>query len=120
MPLTGTFSTMPFADLLQWLGDSRRSGTLAVALEFEERYIRFTEGQVVAYGSDDPMARDLGRLALDRGLIDDEGLLRAIESQAQSQMPLGDVLQAEGVDAEALERAVRAHIEETVLGLFLW
>jgi hypothetical protein len=109
MPLTGTFSTMPFADLLQWLGDSRRSGTLSVALEFEERYIRFEIGRVVAYGSDDPMARDLA------------GLLRAIEVQARSQMPLGDVLQAQlGVDADQLEAAVRKHIEETVLGLFLW
>jgi len=121
MPIHGTFSTMPFADLLQWLGDNRRDGTLAVALDFEERYLRFERGQIVAYGSDDPMARDLGRLCLMRGLVDEPRLLRASEVQAKSHMPLGDVLQAEGlVDAAALERAVRAHVEETVLGLFLW
>jgi Domain of unknown function (DUF4388) len=121
MPLTGTFSTMPFADLLQWLGDNRRDGTLAVALDFEERYLRFERGQIVAYGSDDPMARDLGRLCLQRGLVDEPHLLHAAELQVKSQMPLGDVLQAEGmVDSNALEKAVRGHVEETVLGLFLW
>jgi hypothetical protein len=121
MPLSGTFSSMPFADLLQWLGDSRRSGTVSVALEFEERYIRFERGQIAAYGSDDPMARDIGRVALQRGLLDDAAMLRAVEKQTRNHMPLADVLQAEGlVEAEALERAVRAHVEETVLGLFLW
>jgi hypothetical protein len=121
MPLSGTFSTMPFADLLQWLADARRSGTLAVALEVEERYLRFEEGRIVAYGSDDPMARDLGRLCLQRGLLDEPRLLAAIAQQAESHMPLSDVLVASGsVDADALEEAIRAHIEETVLSLFLW
>jgi hypothetical protein len=112
---------MPFADLLQWIGDARRSGTLAVTLEVEERYLRFDEGRIVAYGSDDPMARDLGRLALQRGVVDEKALLDAWEAQRSSHMPIGDVLVASGaVEATRLEQAVRAHIEETVLGLFLW
>src|SRR5262245_56395368 len=112
---------MPFADLLQWLGDARRSGTLAVALEFEERYLRFEDGRIVAYGSDDPMARDLGRLSLQRGLCDEPELLSAVELQAKNHMPLSDVLVATGaVEAEMLDKAVRTHVEETVLGLFLW
>ena len=71
--LSGTFATMPFADLMQWISDARRSGTLQVALEFEERYLRFVDGSIAAYGSDDPMARDLGRLCLMRGLCDENG-----------------------------------------------
>lgn len=119
--LSGTFSTMPFADLLQWISDARRSGTLQVGLEFEERFIRFREGAIVAYGSDDPMARDLGRLCLARGLCDEAALLGAIEQQRRSEMPLDDVLVSTGtVTAEALQEAVRTHVEETVLGLFLW
>lgn len=119
--LSGTFATMPFADLLQWISDSRRSGTLQVALEFEERYLRFVDGAIAAYGSDDPMARDLGRLCLLRGLCSEAALLRAVEQQQASHMPLGDVLVSSGaVTHEALEAAVRADVEETVLGLFLW
>jgi Domain of unknown function (DUF4388) len=121
MPLSGTFSTMPFADLLQWLGDTRRSGTLSVMLDFEERLLRFDHGKLAAYGSDDPMARDIGRLCLSRGLCDEPRLLAALESQRHSQMPLADVLMANGtVDPEKLDEAVRAHVEDTVLGLFLW
>jgi hypothetical protein len=119
--LSGTFTTMPFADLLQWIGDSRRSGILQVALEFEERYLRFADGMIVAYGSDDPMARDLGRLMLLRGLCDEAAVLRAVEAQQASGMPLADTLVTSGaVDAAKLEEAVRAQVEETVLGLFLW
>jgi hypothetical protein len=121
MPLSGTFSTMPFADLLQWLGDSRRSGTLSVTLEFEERYIRFEDGLICAYGTDDPMARDLGRLCLERCLIKEQALLDALAAQSESHMPLADVLVARGaVEAEALDQAVRKHVEETVISLFLW
>ena len=119
--LSGTFATMPFADLLQWISDARRSGTLQVALEFEERYLRFVDGTIAAYGSDDPMARDLGRLCLMRGLCDEAAILAAVEQQRVSHMPLGDVLVAAGaVTHEALEQAVRAQVTETVLGLFLW
>jgi hypothetical protein len=119
--LSGTFATMPFADLLQWISDARRSGTLQIALEFEERYLRFVEGSIAAYGSDDPMARDLGRLCLLRGLCNEDAILGAVEQQRRSHMPLGDVLVSSGaVTHDALEEAVRGHVEETVLGLFLW
>lgn len=119
--LSGTFATMPFADLVQWISDARRSGTLQVALEFEERYLRFENGSIAGYGSDDPMARDLGRLCLLRGLCDEAALLGAVDQQRESHMPLGDVLVSSGaVTHDALEEAVRGHIEETVLGLFLW
>jgi hypothetical protein len=112
---------MPFADLLQWIGDSRRSGIMQVALEFEERYLRFADGAIAAYGSDDPMARDLGRLCLLRGLCDEAAVLRAVEAQSMSGMPLADTLVTSGaVEPAVLENAVRAQVEETVLGLFLW
>jgi hypothetical protein len=121
MPLSGTFTTMPFADLLQWLGDSRRSGTLSVNLDFEERFLRFDTGKIAGYGSDDPMARDIGRLCLQRGLTNEPRLFAALEAQKQSHMPLADVLVASGfVESEQLEAAVRSHVEETVLGLFLF
>jgi hypothetical protein len=119
--LSGTFATMPFADLLQWISDARRSGTLQISLEYEDRYLRFVDGSIAGYGSDDPMARDLGRLCLLRGLCDEEAILGAVEQQRQSHMPLGDVLVSSGaVSHEKLEEAVRGHVEETVLGLFLW
>jgi len=119
--ISGTFATMPFADLLQWISDARRSGTLQIALEFEECYLRFVDGAIAAYGSDDPMARDLGRLCLLRGLCTEAAILDAVEQQRHNQMPLADVLVSSGaVTHEALEQAVSVHVEETVLGLFLW
>jgi hypothetical protein len=67
------------------------------------------------------MARDLGRLCLRHGLCDEDQLLAALSVQSKSHMPLGDVLVLEGVvTGEVLEELVRRHVEETVLGLFLW
>ena len=113
--LLGTFATMPFADLLQWISDARRSGTLQVALEFEERYLRFVDGSIGAYGSDDPMARDLGRLCLMRGLCDETTLLAAVDQQARSHMPLGDVLVSAGaVSHDALATALGSLLKKEI------
>src|SRR5438445_13463821 len=94
--LSGTFATMPFADLLQWISDARRSGTLQIGLEFEERYLRFVDGTIAAYGSDDPMARDLGRLCLLRWLCNEEAIIVAVEQERRSKYPLSDVLRTSG------------------------
>ncbi|MBI4510507.1 MAG: DUF4388 domain-containing protein [Deltaproteobacteria bacterium] len=121
MALSGTFSTMPFPDLLQWLGEARRSGTLTVSLDSEERYLRVREGQLIALGSDDPRSRDLARLVLARGLIDEVRLKRVIEGKERSRRSLRAILVDDGhVPAAALHAALRAHAKDVVLQSFLW
>jgi uncharacterized protein DUF4388 len=119
--LSGTFSTMPFPDLMQWLGDSRRSGILTVALEFEERYLRIEEGRLVALGSDDARSHDLVRLLLARKLIDEPRLRRALHAAETSGRSLRKVLIDDGhVPGAALAGAVRSYAKDTALQLFLW
>ena len=88
MPLSGTFSTMPFSDLLQWLGDSRRTGNLTVSREFEERFIRFADGAVAGVEGDDPRARDLGRVLVESGFLDEESLRNAVDRVDETGRPL--------------------------------
>jgi hypothetical protein len=119
--LSGTFATMPFPDLMQWLGDQKRSGTLTVALAFEERYLRLEEGMVTSLGSDDPRARDLARLLLGRGLIDEPRLRRALREEERSRRPLRTVIIDDGhVPAPAVSAAVRAYAKDIAVQLFLW
>jgi hypothetical protein len=119
--LSGTFATMPFPDLMQWLGDSRRSGVLTVSLEFEERYMRVEEGRLVALGSSDPRSHDLVRLLLARQLIDEPRLRRALQSAESSHRRLRTVLVDDGhVPAAALAAAVRSYAKDGALQLFLW
>ncbi len=121
MPLAGTFSTMPFPDLLQWLSDARRTGMLSVSLEFEERFIRFQEGQIVAVESDDPRARDLAPVLRARGLLDDAALSRAAAASERSGQPLADtVVTLRLATREQVDEIARDHANQILLGLFLW
>jgi hypothetical protein len=121
MSLSGTFATMPLPDLLQWLGDARKSGILTVALEFEERYMKIREGHLIALGSDDPRARDLARLLYARGLLDETKLRRAGEERERTRRPLRRVLlEGRYLAPEVLAQAIRTHAKDVVLQLFLW
>lgn len=112
---------MPFPDLMQWLGDARRTGTLAVSLEFEERYLKLSSGEIVSIGSDDARARDVARLVLSRGLIDETRLKRAMEHKDKTQRSLRTILVEDGyIPGAALAAALRAHAKDIVLQLFLW
>ncbi|HJZ85702.1 MAG TPA: DUF4388 domain-containing protein [Polyangia bacterium] len=119
--LRGAFLTMPLPDLLQWLSDARKSGLLTVAMEFEERSLRLADGRIVALGADDALQRDLGRVLLARGLIDERTLGWALDVRTRSSRPLAELLAAEGLLAKtALSEAVMAHAREVTLTLFLW
>src|SRR5262249_17969679 len=98
--LRGTFTTMPLPDLLQWLSDARKSGTLTVAIEFEERTVRLLQGRVTAISADDPQQRDLGRVLVAQGLLSEEELGRALDDASTHAKPFAEALVARGVLAE--------------------
>ena len=80
------------------------------------------ERRIAAYGSDDPMARDLGRLCLMRGLCDEAGHPRAPSSRSgepHAARRRAGVVGRGDARARSTRRCAR-HVEETVLGLFLW
>ncbi len=119
--LSGTFDTMPFPDLMQWLGDTGRSGMLTVTLEFEERYLHIERGSLVGFGSDDPRSRDLARVLLGRGLINEVHLRRATQTSERERRPLRLVLVEDlYLSHDVLAEAVRAHAKDVALQLFLW
>jgi len=119
--LAGSFSTMPFPDLMQWLGDTRRSGTLTVSLDLEERFLDLEDGRLVAIGSDDPRSRDLARLVLSRGLVAEDRLRRAMEVAEYTRRRLRRVLVQDGyLTAVALAGAVSTYARDLALELFLW
>src|SRR5205823_1146153 len=121
MPLSGTFSTMPFPDLLQWISDARRAGQLSVTLEFEERLLQFEGGNITQVESDDPRAHDLAELLRSRGLLDEAELQRAAEAQARTGQALYEVASVmKPAVREKIGEAARDHSVQTVLGLFLW
>ncbi|MFH0901987.1 MAG: DUF4388 domain-containing protein [Pseudomonadota bacterium] len=121
MSLSGSFSTMPFPELLQWLGDSKRTGMLTVSLEFEERYMRIAGGEIVGLSSDDPRWSDLSRIVSSRGLVEEGRLKAAMDARDRSGRMLSQVLVEDGHVATAeLAKVIRLHAVDTALQLFLW
>ena len=121
MPLSGTFTTMPFPDLLQWLSDSRRSGVLTVSLEFEERFLRFSDGCVAGVEGDDPRQRELGRVLVETGILDEETLRRGLDRVEETGRPLARILLQDGrLSTDQLDRGLTLHATRVILGIFLW
>ena len=107
MSLSGTLSTMALGDLLQWVEQGRKSGTLVVQ---GERYVKriFTrDGRIIASASNDPNDH-LGHFLLRLGLISEPDLKRALEVQQQTRAMLGRILVTIGAVTEERLETLRA------------
>ncbi|MFH2006203.1 MAG: DUF4388 domain-containing protein, partial [bacterium] len=119
MPLSGTFDSMPLTDVIQWIHNASRSGTLTVSVELDDTYLVFEEGEVVAVGSADPLRLDLAHALLARRAITEEQLL-AVLSRVDAQKSVMDTLVETGIMSDAaLSRYQVEHVFELVLDLFL-
>ena len=120
MSISGTFSTMALDDLLQWIERGRKSGTLVVQGERYAKRILTSDGRVIASSSDDPNDH-IGHYLLREGLITENVLRRAIETQKQTRAMLGRILvSVEALTEAELQRALHRKAEETIFSLFLW
>jgi len=120
MSLTGTLSTMSLPDLLQWLHQARKSGTLVLRADGHAKRLYFTDGDIVSSSSDDP-TEYLGQFLLSHGLISEADLQRGMEVQKQTGVLLGRILIMVGtISEDDLKRYLVLKAEETVFSLFLW
>ncbi len=120
MSLVGTLNTMPLVDLLQWVGASRRTGTLHVELDKVVKQLHFRDGEIVGCTTDDPPEL-LGQFLIGRGRITEKQLLESLALHEASGRYLGAILVESGaLPAEELSSHLLAKAEETVLSLFDW
>jgi hypothetical protein len=118
MSLTGSFSTMPLAEVLGWIGTTNRLGVLTLHGVGCETRMHLQAGRVFECESSDPPVL-LGQYLMFHGVIDEDVLYRAMCAHAEQRRRLGDVLLEMGaVSAEDLSEALLAKAEETVLGAF--
>ena len=120
MTMLGSLHTMPLTDLLQWLGASRKTGTLFLERSKVVKQIVFREGHVVACSSDDPPEL-LGHFLVHQGKITEEVLQQALARQSATRVHLGKILlEMKALTLEDLKRVLEAKAEETIYGLFDW
>lgn len=118
MALAGSLKTMPLTDLLQWIGTSRRSGTLHVEQGQRFKRIVFENGLIVSCSTEEPAER-LGHFLLSAGRITEETLRAALEQQESSAEHLGLILVKMGaISPDELTRHLKTKAEETIFSLF--
>lgn len=120
MGISGSFSTMGFADLLQWLHHAQKTGTLLLHGIEIEKSIFFKKGIIIATSSNDPREY-LGQFLINYGYITEEELKKAMEVQKEFNMLLGNILvMIDAITEEELQKIMKIKAEETIYDIFLW
>lgn len=120
MGITGNLRTMELSELLQWLSQAQKSGTLVVHNAAVEKRVIFQDGRILTSGSTDPREY-LGNFLVSHGHLSEVELTRAMQMQESSRMLLGKILVTLGVISEPdLHRMLRMKCEESLYELFTW
>jgi|SRR6185295_1795286 len=120
MGIVGNLRTMQLAELLQWLSQSQKTGTLQIHYETVEKKIFFREGRVVSSASTKP-EEHLGHFLVSQGFIGEDHLNQAIQQQENTHKMLGRILVDSGAISEQdLHRLLRLKAEESIYDVFSW
>lgn len=120
MSISGNLRTMPFPDLLQWVSQSRKTGTLAVDGPSCKKKLYFREGRVVASASDDPK-EFLGYYLVGWNFLGEEELQELLDMQDRHGALLGELLVIVGrLSREELAEVLRVKTEASIYDMFLW
>ncbi|MDH3404066.1 MAG: DUF4388 domain-containing protein [Acidobacteriota bacterium] len=122
MQMSGLLETFPLADLLQWAGNDRLTGTIVLRRGAREKRILLRGGRVVGCLSNE-RHEFYGDLLLANGLVTESQLLTALSlcTEHRSQIRLGEALIQLGIlDREAVVESLVARTEQSILDVFLW
>jgi hypothetical protein len=113
MALGGDLQTFPVRDLLEWLARRRASGRLSLTRGMTARRFHLRDGRITLASSSEEWTR-LGRLLIDRNLIDEIDLASALE-RCRPKVRLGKVLMDDGLITAAQLGSVLAEKARALL-----
>lgn len=120
MALSGDVATIPVSELLAWLAQKRASGTLSLSRGMAAWRFQLRAGRV-ELASSAARGTMLGRLLIERGLIDEAQLARALAQGRRTRARLGKTLVRAGlVSAADLERVLTAKTEGLLEEALSW
>lgn len=120
MPIQGSLATMSLTELLQWLGNAGKTGTLSIERNKVVKRILVRDGRVIACASQEPSDM-LGHFLVSRGKISEETLRKALALQETHKVHLGRILVDSGaLTEEDLTLLLEDKSQETIFGLFDW
>jgi hypothetical protein len=81
MSITGNLKTMPFGELLQWLSQSQKTGTLVLDNAQVEKRVFFRHGTIISTASTEPREH-LGHFLVSHGFIGEEQLSTSVRRES--------------------------------------
>ena len=117
---SGALQTLSVADVLDFLGQGRRTGTLIVSSPDGIGAIHLQEGCIC--GAASPQCDNIGHLLLSSGVIDEVQLKEATTAQQGSPERLLGAIMVERkmVEKEELQRALTDQVFAAIRELFTW
>lgn len=120
MAIQGSLATMALTELLQWLGNACKTGTLSIERNKVVKRILVRDGRVIACASQEPSDM-LGHFLVSRGKISEEMLRKSLALQETKKAHLGRILVDSGaLTEEDLLLLLEDKAQETIFGLFDW
>jgi hypothetical protein len=120
MSLTGNLRTMSLPDILQWIAQGQKTGTLHLERRAVEKRLTFERGAIFTSWSNDPR-ESLGQFLVSQRYVSEEQLFRALLAQEKEGRLIGSILVDSGILKEDdLARALHAKAAESIYDLFLW
>ena len=120
MSISGNLRTMPFADLLQWIAMSQKTGTLVIKGKRFTKKILFKVGRVEAVTSNNPREH-LGYYLVGWGYLAEDELQTMLGVQQSQKVALGELLIKYGkMTREDVDRIIQIKTEVTIYDLMMW
>jgi hypothetical protein len=120
MSLAGNLKTMALPEILQWIAQGRKTGTLHLEQRSIHKRIIVRDGVIFSSWSNDPR-ESLGQFLIRNRAVTEEQLFTTLLRQEAQGRLLGSILVADGLLTEdALRKALKSKAEETLYDLFLW
>ncbi|MEM8962829.1 MAG: DUF4388 domain-containing protein [Acidobacteriota bacterium] len=120
MGISGNLKTMVLAELLQWLSQGQKTGTLLIDNGRIEKKIFFDHGSIISSASTD-RGEYLGHFLVGTGYVSEDQVNEAVARQKDEKKLLGQILVDIGaVPEDDLAQMLRLKAEESIYDIFTW
>jgi hypothetical protein len=118
MPVQGTLTAMPVAELMMWISQFQKTGTLEIRTSRLTQIMAFSEGALIYSSSSDPEGT-LGRLLMKYGVVSEEEHTRARQLRETRSIAVAKaLLELKALNESQLLRFLRKKAEKELYDLF--
>jgi hypothetical protein len=117
MPIQGNLATMPVPELMMWISQYQKTGTLEIRTSRSTQTMAFENGELIFSSSSDPDAT-LGRLLMDNGIVTEDMHSRARDLRKTKSIAVAKaLLDLQFLTEEQLVRYLRKKAEKELFDL---